>query len=186
MIRVALKTILITVLLLVGTFASNAQSSGNLEFGIKAGGNLANLKNANGNGKIGSVGGIFTEYRISEKFSIRSEALFSMQGTKGKGSFETVKLSYINVLPGLAKFYPVENFSIEVGPYGGFLFNKKGGDLNKSDYRKLDYGATVGIGYRIVDNVEIGARYYYGLCDITKTTGKINNSIIQVALSYSF
>lgn len=186
MINVALKLMLIAILMMVGTFATNAQSSGDLEFGIKAGGNLANLKNANGKAKIGLVGGVFTEYRISEKFSIRSEALFSKQGAKGKGSFETVKLNYINVLPGLAKFYPVKNFSIEVGPYGGFLFSKKGGNLNKSDYRKIDYGATLGIGYRIVENVEIGARYYYGVRDITKTTGKIKNKTIQVALSYSF
>ncbi|QYJ68399.1 outer membrane beta-barrel protein [Flavobacterium litorale] len=126
MIKVALKTIFITALLLVGTFASNAQSNGNFKLGIKAGGNLTNLKNANAKAKIGLAGGVFTEYRISEKFSVRSEALFSMQGAKGKGSFETVKLNYINVLPGLAKFYPVKSFSIELEPYGGFLatYNK--------------------------------------------------------------
>lgn len=184
--KIVLKTIMITALLLVGVFTSNAQSNSDFEFGIKAGANLANLKNANGKAKIGPVGGIFTEYRISEKFSIRSEAMFSVQGAKEKGNFETVKLNHVNVLPGLARFYPVENFSIEVGPYGGLLLSKKGGDLNKSDYRKIDYGATLGIGYRIVENIEIGARYYYGIRDITKTTGKINNSTIQVALSYSF
>ncbi|PIE49031.1 MAG: hypothetical protein CSA39_04760 [Flavobacteriales bacterium] len=186
MINVVLKIILAMVLLLTGTFTSNAQSNNNFEFGIKAGGNLTNLKNTNGKHKIGLVGGIFTEYRISKKFSVRSEALFSMQGAKGKGSFETVKLNYINVLPGLAKFHPVESIRIEVGPYGGFLFSKKGGNLNKSDYRKIDYGATLGIGFGITENVELGARYYYGLRDITKTTGEIKNKTIQVALSYSF
>lgn len=183
---VTVRTIMIMALLLAGTLVSNAQSNSDLEFGVKAGVNLANLKNANGKAKIGPVGGIFTEYRVSEKFSIRSEALFSMQGARGKGSFETVKLNYINVLPGLAKFYPVKKFSIEAGPYGGFLFSKKGGGLKKSDYRKIDYGAALGIGYRIVENVEIGARYYYGISDITKTAGKTSNKTIQVALSYRF
>ncbi len=184
--KIVLKTIMITALLLVGIFTSNAQSNSDFEFGIKAGANFANLKNANGKAKIGPVGGIFTEYRISEKFSIRSEAMLSIQGAKGKGSFKTLKLNYINVIPALAKFYPVEKFSIEVGPYGGFLLSKKGGNLNKSDFRKIDYGATLGVGFGITENVELGARYYYGLRDITKTTGNIKNKTIQVALSYSF
>lgn len=186
MIMVTVRTTMILALLLIGTLISNAQSGNDFKFGIKAGGNYSNLKNANGKSKIGLVGGVFTEYEISEKFSFRSEVLFSKLGAKGKGNFETVKLNYVNILPALAKFYPIKNFGIEAGPYGGFLLSKKGGNLNKSDYRKIDYGVTLGLGYRIIKHAELGVRYYYGLRDVTKTTGKINNKNIQIALSYSF
>lgn len=188
MIMMVFKTILITFLLLLGTFTGNAQSKTghDLEFGIKAGANLASLKNADGKSKIGPLGGIFAEYKFAEKFSLRSEAMLSKQGAKEKGNFETVKLNYVNLLPALARFYPVENLSIEGGPYVGLLLSKKGGSLSKSDYRKIDFGAAFGLGYHIIEDVEIGLRYYLGLRDITKTTGEIKNKIFQLALSYSF
>ena len=186
---IALKTTtLILSLILVGIFTSSAQSndSSDLEFGIKAGVNLSNLKNAGGKPKIGPLGGIFAEYRFTEKVSIRTEAMFSIQGTKKKGSFETVKLNYVNFLPALVKFYPVKKISIEAGPYIGLLLSKKDDNPSTLDYRKMDFGAVLGLGYRVVDNVEIGLRYSYGMFDITKTIGEIKNRGFQLALSYSF
>ncbi|WP_051554582.1 porin family protein [Maribacter antarcticus] len=186
---IALKTTtLILSLILVGTFTSSAQSndSSNLEFGIKAGVNLSNLNNADGKRKISPLAGIFAEYRFTEKVSIRSEAMFSVQGAKKKGSFETVKLNYVNLLPALVKFYPVEKISIEAGPYVGLLLSKKDNNPSTLDYQKMDFGAVLGLGYRLVDNVEIGLRYSYGVLDITKTPGKIKNRTFQLALSYNF
>ncbi|MBQ0735424.1 porin family protein [Aquimarina celericrescens] len=181
------KGTLILALLFMGAITANAQSNiDGLKFGIKGGANLAKLKNVDSKAKIGLVAGVFTEYGFSDKFSLRSEVLFSVQGAKAKGSSEKVKLNYINALPALIKFYPVKKFSLEAGPQIGLLISKKGGGLLKSDYRKLDYGLTLGAGFHIIENIEIGARYYLGLRDITKTPGEVKNAVFQFTLSYGF
>ena len=64
--------------------------------------------------------------------------------------------------------------------------SKKGGALPKKDYRKLDYGISVGAGFHVTENIEIGARYGLGLRDITKTKGTVKNNTIQATVSFSF
>jgi len=175
------KTTVVLALLFMGIITINAQDGAQL--GIKGGVNFAKLKNADGKGKIGMVAGIFMEKKLSDRFSIRPEALFSTQGAK-IGSQKT-KLKYINI-PVLAKIYPTERFSVEFGPQVGYLLGKKGGNLRKKDYRKLDYSLALGTGFHISDNLELGARYNLGLRDITKTPGKIKNSVFQFTVSYKF
>lgn len=177
------KATLTLALLFMGAMTINAQSGNSPSIGVKGGLNLAKIKNADGKNKLGMVAGGFAEFKMSDKFSIRPELLYSRQGEK-VGS-DKIKLNYINA-PILAKFYPVNRFSIEAGPQVGFLLNKKGGSLAKSDYRKLDLSAAFGVGYRLIDNLEIGARYNLGLRDITKTAGKHKNSVFQFSLGYKF
>lgn len=177
------KTTLMLTLLFMGITAINAQSDNKPSFGIKGGLNLAKLKNSDGKNKHGMTVGGFVEFKISDKFSIQPEVLYSRQGVK-IGS-EKIKLNYIN-LPVVAKFYPVKGLSIEAGNQLGYLLNTKGGNLAKSDYRKVDLSAVMGLGYQITNNLEIGARYNLGLRDITKTAGKTKNSVFQFSLAYRF
>ncbi|WP_299223733.1 porin family protein [uncultured Aquimarina sp.] len=182
------KTKLVVAFLLMGIVAANAQSKNGagMQYGVKGGVNLSNLKNIDGKAKIGLTAGVFTQYGFTDKFSLRSEALFSVQGVKAKGNIEKIKLNYVSLLPAMARFSPVKRVNIEAGPQFGILVSKKGGNLRTEDYRKLDYGLAVGVGFHIIENIEIGARYYLGLRDITKTTGEVKNSVFQFTLSFGF
>ncbi|MCT4630107.1 porin family protein [Winogradskyella sp.] len=184
--KTTLKTVLLSAFILAGIFMSNAQSDSNFSFGAKGGANLSKFNSSNTKNRIGFVTGLFTEYQFSKQFAIRSEVLFSNQGTEIKQGAKKIKLNYINLTPAIAKFYPIKNFSLEAGPYLGYLLNKKGGALKKSDYRKLDYGASLGLAYRISDDLEIGTRYHLGLRDITKVSGEVKNRSIIATLSVYF
>ncbi len=186
MLKATFQTILIPVAILAGVFTSNAQTDSDFRFGIKAGANFSKLTNSNGKSKIGVLAGVFSEYQLSEKLAIRSEAFFSNQGIKGNNGTGKTKLNYLNAMPVIVKFYPIDRFSLEVGPYTGYLMSKKGGNLSRSQYRKIDYGASLGMGVKFSDTIEFGARYFLGLRDITKVTGKVKNRGIQAALSFYF
>jgi len=177
------KGTLVVSLLFLGNTAINAQSNNSTVIGIKGGLNLAKIKNTDSKNKLGMTVGMFAEFKMSEKFSIQPELLYSRQGAK-IGS-DKLKLSYIN-LPVLAKFYPISKISIEAGPQFGYLISKSGGTLSKSNYKKIDLSAVVGLNYQISNKIGIGARYNLGLKDITKTSGKHKNSVFQFLLSYKF
>ncbi|MBW1299008.1 porin family protein [Aquimarina litoralis] len=177
------RTIVIISFMLVGTFMSHAQNDNPFKFGIKAGAIRSDIANSNSKSKIGLVGGFFTQYRFSEKIAMRSELLYGAYGAKPRGA-DNMNLNYIQVLPSLLKVYPTNKLAVETGPYASYLVSTKG--LDKSNFKKLDYGATLGLSYDITSQLEIEARYNMGIRDITKTIGRPKNRAIQVTLSYGF
>ncbi|GGD29732.1 porin family protein [Flavobacterium orientale] len=132
-----MKKILLSVVALMAFGLSNAQE---VSYGVKGGLNLSNLTGDVEDSKslFGAHVGAFAEIKITDKFSVQPELLFSMQGAKQEftyfESFEgftieeteqtTIKLGYLN-LPIMAKFYATENFSLEAGPQIGFLLSAK-------------------------------------------------------------
>jgi hypothetical protein len=179
------KVFLTIALILSASYITEAQSNDYALYGVKGGLNLSNLNGVSSKLKPGFTAGIFAEYFISEGVSLRSEMLFAVQGAKSKNGTQKIKLNYIN-WPILAKLYATKDFSIEVGPQLGFLISGKGGGLPKSAYKTLDVGAALGVNYRLNQAFEIGARYNHGLTDITKTSGKLKNRVVQLSLAYSF
>lgn len=132
-----MKKLLFTAAIAVLGFTSaNAQE---VQFGVKAGVNLATITGddiEDNSSKVGfHVGGV-AEIKISEKFSVQPELIFSQQGTKsefsesgefGGNSFSyeeelKIKANYLN-LPVMAKFYVAEGLSLEAGPQVGFLLS---------------------------------------------------------------
>ncbi|PKV51664.1 outer membrane protein with beta-barrel domain [Aquimarina sp. MAR_2010_214] len=179
-----IRLMLCTVLLGIITISAQEKQKG-IEFGIKAGANLTEFRNASSNFKIGIMGGVFSQYRLSEKLAIRSEILYSAQGAKSKISSGKIKLNYINVLPAMIKFYPIKKLNLEAGPHVGYLLSGKGAGFVKSNFKKIDYGVALGIGYSLTDNLEVGIRYNLGLVDITKvSTTSFKNSVFQAGLAY--
>jgi hypothetical protein len=175
------KTIMTIALIVMASITINAQS--NTEFGVKGGTNITKLKNGDGKVNIGVVAGVFAEFKVSEKFSIRPEVLFSTRNIKvGSGKDN---LGYINV-PVLAKFYFLDKFSVEAGSQFGYLILKEDGSLNKTNYREIELGAVFGASYRITDHLEGGVRYNLGVRNLTKSGGDIKNSSLQFTLSYGF
>ena len=173
---------LVVCALLLGIMTSNAQESQNFEFGIKGGLNLSKFRNGSFKNKKGLMAGIFTSYKLSERFAIQSEALYSVQGAKSKNSSGKIKLNYINIVPVLVKFYPIDKLNLQAGPQIGYLLSGKGSGFRKKDYKKLDFGIVLGLGYSISDNLEAGIRYHYGLADISKI-GAVKNAVVQFSLA---
>jgi len=131
-----MKKIILTA---VAVFAFGFATAQKAQFGLKGGLNVTNLNNKEeGAPSTSSIVGInvgcFVDLKISNKFSIQPELLYSTQGS----SFDllvnvegneydtknTFKLSYIN-LPVLFKYHADKKFSLEAGPQIGFLTTSK-------------------------------------------------------------
>lgn len=162
-------------------------------------------------------GGIFIAVDFSEKFKLQPEFLYSSQGfqfstdlaeiqnggTVGDDNdFRTnVQLNFISV-PILGKFALNEKLDVEFGPQFGFLLNQvtKIKDLDQAanvtgdrkssvsgDFQ-LDYGAAVGLGYKLSDNLSVSPRFYIGLRNrLNALAGAQNyNAAIQLSVNYMF
>lgn len=183
----------------------NAQE---FKFGVKGGLNVANL-NFSGQGApstsslVGFHIGGFAEIKVSDKFSIQPELLYSTQGAKFEITQEGVtinsfKLGYIN-LPVMAKYYVANKFNLEVGPQIGFLTSAKANasglgstvDVGvKKAFESVDFGLNFGAGYDFTENVSAGVRYNVGLSNIAKTedadNDTVKNSVLSLSLQYKF
>lgn len=186
---------------------SNAQET---KFGVKGGVNFANLSGDTEDAslKVGFHVGGFAEIKVSDKFSVQPELLYSTQGAKFDESVDGVdiesklNLSYLNI-PVMAKFYVAEKFSLEAGPQIGFLLSAKAkgeGTENgitisaeqdvKDSFESIDFGLNFGAGYDFTENLSAGVRYNLGLSNIAKTEegddSKIQNSVFSLSIGYKF
>ena len=178
---------LTTVLLIAafaGLFALPQTAAAGVQFGIKAGGNMAKitgddvtdvadtLKN-----KVGFVGGIFLAFNFGKVVTIQWEALYTMKGS----SFEYTDLDgtytgklysdYIEI-PLLLKLripLPVIQPFVFAGPSVGFKLHEKlsiGGEDVPSEtplFKNNDYGAIFGAGLNLGRNFMVDVRYSMGL-----------------------
>jgi opacity protein-like surface antigen len=191
----------------------NAQD---VKYGIKGGLNVSNFSGDTDGvdlkSRLGLNIGAFVEVKLSDKFSIQPEVLYSQQGAKLviTGNFndgynitsykaaDKENLAYINV-PVMFKYYAIEKFSIEFGPQIGFLVSEKakikaeGITIEESDteyYKKGDFGLNFGAGYDFTESIFVGARYNLGLTNIGTTApgndGKNHNGVFSLSLGYKF
>ena len=142
------------------------------------------------------------EIMVSDMFAVQPELLYSSQGSDYDESDEgfdvsgTVKVDYLNI-PVMAKYYVVEGFSIEAGPQIGFLLSATDEYDNEEDDIKeflkgTDFGVNLGVGYKLENGLNFGARYNLGLSDNLdvddfETDGaEYKNSVIQISVGYFF
>jgi opacity protein-like surface antigen len=168
----------------------------NVNFGAKAGLNISSVSGeSDAKSRVGFAVGAFAEFKVSEKFSIQPEVLYSVLGAKAKGVSGTessnYSLSYINI-PVMAKYYVAEKFSLEAGPQIGFLTSAKYTEGSssidiKNLYKSTDFGLNVGAGYDVSKNIAVGVRYTAGLSNIsTDSATKQRNQNFAIALAYKF
>jgi outer membrane scaffolding protein for murein synthesis (MipA/OmpV family) len=181
----------------VAVFAFGFANAQETKFGIKAGLNIANVTNVEGaKSKIGFAAGGFADVKLSEKFHVQPELLFSTQGAKFEsfGTTGSFNLNYINI-PVMAKYYVVEGFNLQAGPQIGFLMSAKsefgGESLDvKENLKTLDFGLNFGAGYDINENIMIDVRYNLGLSQLDKEVADgekvAKNSVIQIGVGYKF
>jgi len=195
---------LAAVVLSTGAFAQGAFDQ--MEWGVKAGLNLANVTKWDGSMKPSIYLGAFAEFRINDYLGIQPEVLYSRQGSYDKidGTKFWMRMNYLNI-PILAKIYLLDELSLDLGPQFGILLNAKmrykdddgSGTRDVDDLKNFDVSFPIGLSYRI-GNFDISARYVLGLTKVgvptignlpffgNKDVKKAKNSVIQIGAGYRF
>jgi hypothetical protein len=190
-----MKKMLLVIIATGSMVFANAQ----IQFGVKAGYNLASLTQSGSNQTSGLSSksdfhaGILASLPLLKSVNIQGEALYSGQGASFSEGNATAKInySYLNV-PVLLKYHHESGLFAETGPQFGFLLSAKASadgqmeDL-KSSTQSFDFSWALGVGYQIpVINLGIDARYNLGFTNIAKnsTDGTIKNSVFQLGVFY--
>jgi len=180
------KLIIAIVALAIGTTAFSQE----LDLGIKAGANFANISDASGlSNKTGFQAGIFGGVKFTDKVGIQADLLYSQQGADF--DFGDFDLTYLNV-PVVVKYYLFQGLNLQVGPQFGFIvedkINVRAGDLiADAKAESFDLSGVVGAGYDFPFGIRLDARYNFGLTDVSEFEGYDGkNTVFSVALGYSF
>ena len=185
----------LSTLLLIASISLTAVYAQEITIGAKAGLNFATLQPDLSDPATRTslhLGGM-AEISINEMFSIQPELLYSAQGAKDKSDDDEVfKLSYLS-LPIMVKYYVMEGLSIEAGPQIGFLLSAEVEDDGetydlKDDTKGLDFGFSIGAGYKLESGLNFGLRYYLGsdVNDISEDSDQFKNRVFQISVGYFF
>ena len=185
--KVVFATVIALVLSLVTVHAQE------VKFGAKAGLNFAFVTGDNTKDFDPTTNfhvGLMAEFKISNKFSLQPELIYSGQGADTNIDSEgSIGLNYLNI-PLIGKYYVTERLSLEAGPQIGFLLSSKGGSINYKDFLKsTDFGANIGVGYKLDNGLNFGARYNLGLTNIIDVDGfsdKNRNGVVQLSVGFFF
>ena len=194
---------------------TNAQdevkATSEVKFGAKGGINLANIVGddaGDANMFVGFNAGFFVEIPVTDKLTIQPEILYSAQGSKSEGPLNiegdiydvkaTLKMNYINV-PVMFKYQVADKFSLEAGPYVGFLVSAKvkaevsgfgsATEDAKDLFKSTDFGLGLGMNYEFSDVIFANARYQAGLTEIGDSEAggnSVKNSVFQIGLGFRF
>ncbi len=191
--------------------AQDGDSRSQFHIGIKAGGNFANVYDAQGeafraDGKAGFVGGVFITVPLGSLFGIQPEFLFSQKGFKAEGSLLgtnyglTRTTNFIDV-PLYIAIKPISLITILAGPQFSYLMRRKDvfdsaagsaeqiQEFKNDNIRKNILGAAVGLDVNLHPLV-LGARAGWDLStnngDGSSQTPRYKNAWIQATLGYRF
>lgn len=184
------KLLLVTVITVLGLTNVNAQD---IKFGAKAGLNFSFITGDNTENYKPNTAfhfGAMAEWKVSDKFALQPEAIYSRQGTNTNIDTEgVISLNYLNV-PVIGKYYITNGLSLEAGPQIGFLLSTKGGSINYKDALKpTDFGVNFGVGYKFDNGLNFNTRYNLGLSNIIDVNGvldKNRNGVVQLSIGYFF
>ena len=184
---------------------SNLMAQSEPKMGVKGGLNVSNLyiDDVNDeNARFGFNVGLYGQLFSSDGFALQPELLFSTKGSRDEFdglADETVKfnLSYLD-LPVLAVIKLGESAEIHAGAYASYLLNANisyegdlgngGEDIDRNNFKSFDYGLVGGFGLNF-GNLQVGARYNYGLVKIADSDaaevvlGDAKNSVAQVYMA---
>jgi len=176
---------LVLMLAVVALIAANVnaqESRDKLYFGLKAGGNYANVYDEQGdqftaNGKLGFVGGGFLAIPIGKFLGIQPEILYSQKGYQGTSviagtSYKYSRTSNFIDIPILIALKPAEGFTILGGPQYSYLikqvdkFDKTSVEANFSNNNIRKNILCLVLGFDInLEKIVIGARAGWDMQD---------------------
>ncbi len=155
-------------------------------FGIMGGGTVSRISDYDGETLMGLTGGLYWEYRLSQKFSLMSNILYSQRGEIGTDNQTGLKLSYIN-LPIMVKYGLTDNLGISAGINSDMLISVDAGDLTKDDFKGTDWGIPIGIGYNLTNHLQIAIVYNIGLSTLLKDSDtKYQSNWANLTIAYMF
>src|SRR5579863_3762374 len=169
------------VILVIFSAVSVAVTSAQVQFGVKAGYNLANFTTSgdasgmSAKSKSDFSAGLLASLPLFSSCYLQPEVMYSGQGASGSDLGTDVKLdySYLNV-PVLFKYQHSTGLFAETGPQIGFLLSasfKEAGQSSdeKASSQSVDFSWAFGLGYKL-KNMPLGidARYNLGLTNVNK------------------
>lgn len=174
-----MKKGLLLIAFLVAGFTANAQ-----KFGVKGGLNFSKVKvNTSGisefaEGRTGFYVGGLVDFKLSEKFHLQPEILFSSEGS------ENLDFTFINV-PVMAKYYIVKGLNIQVGPQFGFIADS---DADTDSLKTLNLGVGAGVGFELPGGLFADARYNHGFSNLVKDgiATEFYERAFQIGIGYRF
>jgi opacity protein-like surface antigen len=167
-------------------------SQAQVKFGAKAGMNLSRFTENFETMKPGFHAGVYAQINIAPMFSIQPEVLYSMQGAMEKDvdeffnqtiSTKTTLTSHNVIVPIMLQFSPIKMITIEAGPQFGFNLGMSSHNVvttqglvdsetesdytfESDDYNMFDFGLAAGLKLNVASNVNIYARYNFGLTNV--------------------
>src|SRR5690606_11187282 len=140
-----MKKLIVGVLML---FIGTAAISQELDLGVKAGVNFANISDVDDlSSKTGFQAGIFAGIKFTDKVGVQADVLYSQQGAEF--DFGKFDVNYINI-PIVLKYYLVQGLNVQAGPQFGFILDddiyemQNGGPSIKANAEKSDVSGIVG------------------------------------------
>lgn len=182
-----------------------------VNFGLRAGLNVAQIFGDYGFNHFGFSGGPKLDWRFSRKFSFSPEVIYNMKGAAkypdvAKGDYYSfsVDLDYIEI-PLLFNFHfgVKHRFSLEFGPAIGFLVRQKayenGVAINTTNtgFNIYDISLVAGFYYYLPKGFALNFRYMNSIAPIQPTYGSLPwgvsainigqlNSVLNFSLQYTF
>jgi hypothetical protein len=188
-------------LLLIIATGSMVYASAQIQFGVKAGYNLANVMQSgpdpeNGlKSKSSFNAGVLASVPLFNSFFLQPEIVYSGQGTgiSDNGFTGTLNYNYLNV-PVLFKYQAPSGIFAETGPQVGFLLSsnlKADGETvdTKDQTQSVDFSWALGLGYKLSEmGLGFDARYNLGLTNTLKNGQgeSVKNSVFQIGVFYMF
>lgn len=180
------RIILLVTCLSISCFVSSSFAQG-FRLAFHAGANMGKVegKSFSDEFQLGYHIGIAPEIRISKKWGIQPELLFSQTNTTTSSEFKDiykislnelgdVKLNYLSI-PLLVAYRPVSFFSFQVGPQFSILMNKHDTFLENSGnaFTKGDFSLVGGAQLNIL-RIRLYGRYGIGLYNINDIDNRDN------------
>ncbi|WP_299104424.1 porin family protein [uncultured Tenacibaculum sp.] len=174
-----MKKGLLLIAMLAITLSASAQ-----KFGVKGGLNFSKVKvntlgvSAFAEGKTGFYLGGLVDFKLSEKFHVQPEVLFSLEGS------DNLDFTFVNI-PVLAKYYVTEKLNIQAGPHFGFILDS---DANTDSLKTLNLGVDVGLAYELDNGLFFDVRYNHGISNLVKdgVGTEFYERAYQLGLGYRF
>jgi len=193
---------LLSIITIIGFFGlSFSQTQKSL--GLRAGGNISKLTNANLDTKSGVYLGVFGHFKFSDMYVLQPEINYSNQGGKAINSEDKdVDIHYISITVTNKLFVQNSGFHFILAPSFDFdtddtligITNRNEGN----DITFLDMAIGLGFGYEFKNGIGIEARYKRGFIDVFSGSwhdfeseplyneeNQFNN-LYQVGLTYKF
>lgn len=183
----AIKRIIVAVALIIGiSGAASAQFRIGPRVGIDVNSLHFNKELLNSDNRAGFTGGIQAEFTVPiVNLAFDASVMYTRRsaGTVSTGNNEITKYSrdFISIpinfkykigLPVVGKVFTPYIFT---GPEFSFLCNKKDIAAAYKEH-KVDYAWNVGIGFQIINHLQLSGSYGFGLNKAVEFTGIANNS----------